>query len=302
MRGTIYVIKNEVNGKYYVGQTRKDHPKERFNQHKRLSRMGKGYILHAAMRKYGENKFKLVETIDADWDKLNEIERETIVRYNSCQPTGYNILEWGSISNLSEGWWKGKDRGQEYANKISRIKKEQYEALSEEQKEALKERGRQAHTKYDINKVCIERWDSMTGIEKKETTDRINKARLEYLSNEALGQKTERYKKISEHHKNSGIKPSEEAVAKAAKINSTRVRSEEERVKRIAALKGVPKKNKENYKKAQLARRTPEQLQRVLDIRKYLTEGLSGVEIAKRIGCTPEYVYKVRKGERGRGI
>lgn len=297
----VYVILNKMNNKHYVGQTVED-IRYRLNRHFSLARKGEGYILHKAIRKYGEDNFRFVEKIECERERLDEIERLTILKYNSIQPNGYNILEYGSIANIEEGWWKGKDRAESTKQKISETKKAQYETLPEEQKEALKEQGRQAHNKYNIKAVCKKRWDSMTEEEKKETIERIDKARLEYLTNETTEQKAERYKKISIANKGkTGFKSGSEALSKAIRINKIRIRSEEERIRRIEALR-VPKKHKENYVKAQRARRTPEQVQRVLDIRELLTKGLSGVEIAHRIGCTPEYIYMVKRGERGKGI
>lgn len=50
-----YKITNTVNQKAYVGTA--SHPRQRWAAHKTDARKGKGFVLHAAMRKYGIEKF-----------------------------------------------------------------------------------------------------------------------------------------------------------------------------------------------------------------------------------------------------
>ena len=55
---------------------------------------------------------------------------------------------------------------------------------------------------------------------------------------------------------------------------------------------------KANMVEAQRRRCLPQQIARALKIKKLLAEGLRGTEIAAKVGCTPEFVYKIKKGER----
>jgi group I intron endonuclease len=57
-RGIIYLITNNINGKKYVGQTTTP-LSYRFTNHKSDARNNRGYYLASAIRKYGEDNFKI---------------------------------------------------------------------------------------------------------------------------------------------------------------------------------------------------------------------------------------------------
>ena len=61
-KGSIYVIKNKINEKVYVGQTIQS-VHERFMQHKRPSKGKLDYKIYKAFRKYGIENF-YVETLE----------------------------------------------------------------------------------------------------------------------------------------------------------------------------------------------------------------------------------------------
>lgn len=61
MTGHIYLIRNLVNGKGYVGKTQVT-VAERFRNHKYDAKRGSICPLHRAMRKYGVECFSVVET------------------------------------------------------------------------------------------------------------------------------------------------------------------------------------------------------------------------------------------------
>ena len=84
--GRIYIIRNKVNDKVYVGQTTVS-LKLRFQNHLSAARRGLDYVIGKAIRKYGEENFYielLEEYINLDYDKevLEEIEIE-------CKYEGY---------------------------------------------------------------------------------------------------------------------------------------------------------------------------------------------------------------------
>lgn len=89
--GRIYIIKNTVNDKVYIGQTTMT-AYQRFQSHIKPSNVEakSSYKLYDAMKKYGTDKF-YVETLEEDVpiDKLNEREIKWIADYDSFN-NGYN--------------------------------------------------------------------------------------------------------------------------------------------------------------------------------------------------------------------
>lgn len=94
--GEIYIIKNFVNGKYYIGQTVQS-SQERFSQHIReayaKNRKEYNYCLSRGIRKYGKEAFDfgvLAEHVPID--DLDLIEEHYIDMYNTTDPqVGYNM-------------------------------------------------------------------------------------------------------------------------------------------------------------------------------------------------------------------
>ena len=102
MVGYIYVITNKLTGKQYIGQTIRT-IKERFSQHKSSARNNTdGTYLHKAMNKYGIDNFNVKEIISIEYEnskdflnKLNELEKYYIAKYNTLSPNGYNLTKGG---------------------------------------------------------------------------------------------------------------------------------------------------------------------------------------------------------------
>lgn len=101
--GNIYIIKNTVNKKVYIGQTTMT-VHERFMTHMKPSAMKvkRNYKLYNAIAKYGRDKF-YVETIEEciPLSKINEKEIRYIAKYDSFN-NGYNSTKGGDgrIINL----------------------------------------------------------------------------------------------------------------------------------------------------------------------------------------------------------
>ena len=93
--GYIYIIKNSINSKVYIGQTKKS-IQERWKEHL-YSSTYRNQVLYIAMRKYGTEHFFIeeVEYVDAN-TSLDEREKFWIKKYNSISPNGYNITGGGS--------------------------------------------------------------------------------------------------------------------------------------------------------------------------------------------------------------
>lgn len=93
----IYLVRNKVNGKGYVGQTIKTFEK-RWTQHLSDARNERyaNIILHKAIRKYGDDAFE--HTILAETDNLPELyllEIEQIAKQGTKVPNGYNMTDGG---------------------------------------------------------------------------------------------------------------------------------------------------------------------------------------------------------------
>ena len=73
MNGFIYIIRNTVNTKVYIGQTRTS-VEQRWKEHLRHAQYG-DQVINRAMRKYGVNKF-YIETLEIC--NIELIERCTI--------------------------------------------------------------------------------------------------------------------------------------------------------------------------------------------------------------------------------
>ena len=96
----IYKITNKVNGKSYIGQTRKT-VEERFNQHVRDAMNGHGFYIQNAIRKYGVENFSVEVLATAeDIDELNRLEEYYIRKFNTVD-LGYN-LSYGGYSNTMD--------------------------------------------------------------------------------------------------------------------------------------------------------------------------------------------------------
>lgn len=95
--GCIYIIKNKINNKVYIGQTVKM-MEERWREHLYNSKPGgREQLIYLAMRKYGVENFyvELLEIAD-DTQSLDELEIAHIKNFNSLTPNGYNMTLGGS--------------------------------------------------------------------------------------------------------------------------------------------------------------------------------------------------------------
>lgn len=72
--GRIYIIRNTVNDKVYVGQTHVS-IKLRFQNHLSAARRGLDYTIGKAIRKYGEDKFYVELLEECLVEELNEREQ-----------------------------------------------------------------------------------------------------------------------------------------------------------------------------------------------------------------------------------
>lgn len=100
--GYIYLIENKINNKKYVGQTKKDDIKTRWNQHRKKDKRSLGTCLYNAYNKYGMENFifKIIcICFDSDTDKY---EIDYIQKYNTIYPNGYNLQAGGNNRRHNE--------------------------------------------------------------------------------------------------------------------------------------------------------------------------------------------------------
>lgn len=95
--GRIYIIRNTVNDKVYVGQTHVS-IKLRFQNHLSAARRGLDYIIGKAIRKYGEDKFYVELLEECLVEELNEREQYWISFFKATDNRfGYNMSIGGNV-------------------------------------------------------------------------------------------------------------------------------------------------------------------------------------------------------------
>lgn len=101
MTKSIYIIKNDINNKVYIGQA--INIKRRFQAHcKPSSAFVDNDLVAKAIQKYGKDHF-WYEILEDNIENYNEKERYWIEYYNSIRPNGYNIQSGGEEPPVSNG-------------------------------------------------------------------------------------------------------------------------------------------------------------------------------------------------------
>jgi hypothetical protein len=128
----LYRITNLVNGKCYIGIT-KTSPQKRFAAHLTSARRGANTALHRAIRKYGEESFKLEQMVICEAGQyLKDLEVKAIAAYGTRSPNGYNLTAGGD--GVVDG-------GPEVAEKIRKGRALNPPILTESGKKAISEGG-----------------------------------------------------------------------------------------------------------------------------------------------------------------
>lgn len=92
----IYIIKNDINDKVYIGQT--NNPKHRWEQYESAFRhKDKRHLICRAMIKYGIEHFHM-EVLEENVENYDEREIYWIKKYDSIVPKGYNLAPGGKGS------------------------------------------------------------------------------------------------------------------------------------------------------------------------------------------------------------
>jgi hypothetical protein len=111
----IYKITNTINNKIYIGQAVShilNHKKYRpYGMEKRFAchiseafsdKKNQCHFLNNAIRKYGQDKFKLELLRVGKIDDADNVENEEIIKNNSLFPTGYNLNTGGKQFNHTD--------------------------------------------------------------------------------------------------------------------------------------------------------------------------------------------------------
>lgn len=92
MKKSIYIIKNKINNKVYIGQAK--NPQRRFIGHISKAKGGLQMPISIAINTLGKENF-YYEILEKDIENYDEREKYWIRYYNSFIPNGYNIQEGG---------------------------------------------------------------------------------------------------------------------------------------------------------------------------------------------------------------
>jgi group I intron endonuclease len=97
--GHIYLIRNLLNGKAYIGQTVTSIA-NRMRRHRYESRKGSKQAIHAAIRKYGIENFAIIRIISCNVALLDKFEPLYIKVFDTFAPTGHGYnLNLGGVGN-----------------------------------------------------------------------------------------------------------------------------------------------------------------------------------------------------------
>ena len=131
--GYIYIYKNNIDNKKYIGQTICNINK-RIREHKCMANNNTPYLLYRAINKHGMNNFNIIYFKTPNI-LLNIAEKLLIKILKTKTPYGYNMTNGGeglrgykhsaetklllSKNNCKSQYWKGKSRSEETRKKIS---------------------------------------------------------------------------------------------------------------------------------------------------------------------------------------
>lgn len=164
----IYIHKNKINGKMYIGQSK--------NPSKRWGKNGLGYKPHKngesrfwnAIQKYGWNNFDHIIIAKCLYREMaNQLEKELIFRYNTTNDKyGYNIAIGGDGNSGFQNWTK--ERQEEYRRLQSKLSKEKWknEEYIKKQKAGMKKVMATEEYSQKMSKSVRKYWSNKDNIEK----------------------------------------------------------------------------------------------------------------------------------------
>jgi group I intron endonuclease len=259
----IYLAKNLLNGKCYIGQTKNFN--ERVKGHLCEALKGKGYKFHAAIRKHGKENFTFEIIEECEDETANERERVWIERFDSFK-RGYNLTSGGDHFEFSdETIQKLKAANSNLTDEQRYIRGSAFRGkhLSEEHKQKLREanKGKKPppHSPETLQKMSESMKGKNTGPKSEDHRRKMSEARRKWSLTE------EQKKAIAENRK----PVSEETRKKISEAGKGKIVSEETRRKMSESMKGKkfgPPSQETIEKRAEKNRgkkRTEEQRQRM---------------------------------------
>lgn len=125
----IYVIRNKINGRVYIGQTTR-HFTKRVKEHFWSANQVKNYemVVSKAIKKYGKESFvcELLDNTARNQEELDALEQKYIKQFNSLVPNGYNVSGGGESFHVppeeasSKSQAKDKKRSNRFIGVIPR--------------------------------------------------------------------------------------------------------------------------------------------------------------------------------------
>lgn len=98
----IYCITNLINGKKYVGQTKKT-IQQRFSRHCWKSEVNKNMPITLAIAKYGKDNFRVEKLLQCTTqEELDAAEIRFALELNTFSPNGYNLKAGNGPGSMSE--------------------------------------------------------------------------------------------------------------------------------------------------------------------------------------------------------
>jgi group I intron endonuclease len=98
--GYIYIIKNKINNKCYIGQTIEKDVNTRWKGHIRRLNTDGCPALYGAFRKYGLEQFDFKIICICFDEACDELEIQYISKFNSIAPNGYNLESGGNKNKV----------------------------------------------------------------------------------------------------------------------------------------------------------------------------------------------------------
>lgn len=148
--GFIYLIRNRINGKGYIGQTIKS-VRKRFAEHLRSAANGSNYAIHSAIRKHGADNFEVETLVTCDSALLNALEEYCVVFYGTRVAIGhgYNMTDGGKATS----GWSPSAQTREKMSKSLKGRKQSPEHMANI-KAARKPYKHSAEMRLKISKAC----------------------------------------------------------------------------------------------------------------------------------------------------
>lgn len=138
---SIYKLTNPHNTKVYVGQTSRALA-TRFADHKRTARLGSGFHIHAAMRKYGIDNFSITLIEEVVGQTLANEREEYWIKHFDAVNSGYNLNYGANDFKTMRGYsWTRMAPADKQASILAKAAKHKHwwATLSEERRTEIKQ-------------------------------------------------------------------------------------------------------------------------------------------------------------------